>query len=275
MKKYQLIIAAAAVCTALVSCSINVDGENFGGKTVKGNGNIVTRNYDVTDFNEISASLSATINFTIADNYSCIVTTDENLFEYIEIKVDDKDLHLRKLDEHKNVGLRATKMVIDVTAPSLENINLAGSGTFNALSPLNAEKMEVNLAGSGDVVLKQTVTAQYIELNVAGSGDLFCQEVIADRLEANVAGSGDIKVSNGTVKNAEASVAGSGDIDLSCEIDILSADVAGSGDIVAKVNDTLEYSVIGSGDITYYGNAVVKGDKMGLGSVHHKEASKD
>ena len=267
MKKHLLIIATTIMGLALASCTIHVDGEKLGGKTVKGNGNIITRSFDVTDFNEISASLSATINFTIADNYSCTVTTDENLFDYLEIEVYDKDLRLCKPEEHKNVGLRATQFVIDVTAPSLENINLAGSGTFNALSPLNAEMMEVNLAGSGDIVLKQTVSVQKIELNVAGSGDLVCAELFADELDVNVAGSGDIKVSNGTVSEAEAGVAGSGDIVLLCDIKNLEANIAGSGDIKARVSGKLEYGIFGSGDIGYYGNPELEGSKVGVSKV--------
>ena len=268
MKKHFLINAFVIIGMALSSCNISIKGESFGGETVKGNGNIVTRNYDVTDFNEISTSLSATVNFTISDHYSCTVTTDENIFDYLEIEVYDEDLRLCKPEKHKKVGLRATQFVIDVTAPNLENINLAGSGTFNALSPLNAEKMEVNVAGSGDIVLKQTVTVQEIELNVAGSGDLFCNELIADKMECNIASSGDLKVSTGTVREAEAGVAGSGDIVLTCDIENLEANIAGSGDIKARVSGKLTYGIFGSGDIGYYGNPVVEGDKVGHAGLH-------
>ena len=273
MKNHFLIIAAAIMGMALVSCNINVEGETFGGKTIKGDGNVVTRNFDVTAFNEISAALPATVTFTVSDNYSCTVTVDENLFDYLEIKVDEGDLLLSKLKEHKNVNLRATKFVIDITAPNVENINLAGSGTFNVLSPLNNEKMEVNVAGSGDVFFKQPVAANEISLNVAGSGTLDCVELTAETLEANVAGSGELIVQQGAVKKAEANVAGSGDINLACDIDYLNAEIAGSGDIVAHVNGTLEYGIFGSGDIRYYGDAELKGDKVG-GQVKRIDAPK-
>ena len=161
--------------------------------------------------------------------------------------------------------LKATEFVIDVTAPSLEDLNLAGSGTFNALSPLQGEAIEVNLAGSGDIVFHKTVSARDIELNVAGSGDLVCDDLVADKLDSNVAGSGDLKVTKGTVREATASVAGSGDIVLICDIENLDANVAGSGDIKARVNGKLTYGIFGSGDIGYYGNPVVEGDKVGGG----------
>ena len=267
MKRNILIIAAVIISMTLNACSINLDGETIGGKTIEGDGNIVTRTYDVTAFNEISTSLPATVNFTIADSHSCTVSVDENLFDYLDIKVKDNELLLGKQKEDNNIHLKATKFVIEVTAPSLEIINLAGSGTFNANSPLEAEKFEANVAGSGDIVLHKTVTTQKVELNVAGSGDLACDELVADKLDCNIAGSGDLKVTSGTVREAEAGVAGSGDIVLTCDIDNLDANIAGSGDIKARVSGKLTYAIIGSGDIGYYGNPVVEGDKAGRGGV--------
>ena len=267
MKRHILISTAAIICMALVSCTINLDGETLGSKTVKGDGNIVTRNYDVTMFDEISVALPATVNFTISNDYSCTVRVDENLLEYLDIKVEDHELLMGKQKDCKNTNLRATEFVIEVKAPSLENINLAGSGTFNALSPIEGEKLEANVAGSGDIFFNKTVSVQEIELNVAGSGNLVCNELFADKMDCNIAGSGDVKVTSGTLREAEASVAGSGDIVLTCDIENLEANIAGSGDIKARVSGKLEYSIFGSGDIGYYGNPVVEGGKAGVSKV--------
>ena len=65
MKRNIIIIAAAIISMTLNACTINLDGESLGGKTIKGDGNIITRNIDVTAFNEISTSLPATVNFTM------------------------------------------------------------------------------------------------------------------------------------------------------------------------------------------------------------------
>lgn len=262
MKKSILIIATVLVGMTLSSC----DFEAYS-KTIEGDGNIVTRNYDVTMFDEISVALPATVNYTVSDNYSCVVRVDENLLEYLDIKVKDNELLLGRLKEHNNINLKATEFVIEVTAPSLKEINLAGSGTFNALSPLEGEALEVNLAGSGDIVFHETLTFTEIDLSVAGSGDLSCNELVADKLDADIAGSGDLKVVGGTVRKAEANVAGSGDIVLTCDIENLEADIAGSGDIKARVSGKLKYGIVGSGDIGYYGNPVVEGDKAGRGKV--------
>ena len=267
MKRQILIIATVIISMTLNACNIHIDGETLGGKTIKGDGNIVTQNYNVSSFDELSTSLSATVNFTVSDAYTCSVRVDQNLLEYLDIRTKGDELILKKQEEHKNITLQATEFIIDVTAPSLEGINLAGSGTLNVLSRMETEELEVNVAGSGDVYFKEPLIVGDLELNVAGSGDIACDALEADQLDANVAGSGDLKVDSGTVREAEASVAGSGDIVLLCDIVNLEANIAGSGDIKARVRGKLTYGIFGSGDIGYYGNPVVEGDQVGVSRV--------
>ena len=188
MKRHILIIVAALITLPLISCTINVDGKTFGGETIKGNGNIVTRNYDVTMFDEISVALPATVNFTVSNDYTCAVRVDENLLEYLDIKVKDNDLQLCKPKEHNNTSLRATEFVIEVTAPSLKDISLAGSGTLNVLSPLDGKELEVDLAGSGDIVLSCDIVD--LDADIAGSGDIKAR--VSGQLEYSIIGSGDI-----------------------------------------------------------------------------------
>ena len=268
MKRNILIIVSAIICMVSMSCTIKFDDDfSRRGDNIKGNGNIVTQNYTVSAFNELSIALPATVNFTVSDDYTCTVRVDENILEYLDIMVKNEDLMMKRRDLHKNISLQPTEFVIEVTAPSLEEISLAGSGTLNVLSHLAGKELEVNVAGSGDIIFDQSVNYPRIELSVAGSGDLVCAELVADELEATLAGSGDLKVTSGSVREAEANVAGSGDIVLTCAIENLEANIAGSGDIKARVNGRLEYTIFGSGDIGYYGNPILKGNNVGHSSI--------
>ena len=250
MKRHLLIIATAVIGLALASCTIHIDNDSLG-ETIKGNGNVVEREFDVTQFDELSCALSATVNFNVSDEYTCTVRVDENIMDYLDIKVEDGELCLGKQQKPRNITLKATEFIIEVTAPSLENINLAGSGDLNFLSALEGEDLEVSLAGSGDVVFKGEVNIEHLELTIAGSGD--------------------ISIEKGAVLEFEANIAGSGKIVSHAEVKEMDANIAGSGDIIANVNGTLEYSIMGSGDIQYYGDAVVKGDKLGSGQVKQIE----
>lgn len=269
MKRNILISATAIICMALVSCDLS--GESFGGETINGDGNLATRTYDVGSFDYLAVFLPFTnnyaVNVTIADAYTCTVRVDENLFEYLDIKVKDDELQLGKPQKRMKFKLRPTACVIDITAPSLEEVNMGGCGTINMLSPLNTKKMEFFVAGSGNIVFKEVANIAHLELGIAGSGDILIPELVSDHLEIDIAGSGNAKIERGNVTKAEVDIAGSGDCDLVCQVETLEADIAGSGDITARVSGKLEYSIIGSGDIGYYGNPVLKGDKLGHGTV--------
>jgi hypothetical protein len=243
----------AIVSMALCSCHISIDENYFGGGAIKGNGNIVMRDYNISTFDELSCDLPATVNFSVSDDYTCIIRVDENLHDYLDVKVSDGELWLSKSEEHRKVNLRATKFVIDVTAPSLEKINLVSSGDINVISPLNETKLDVSIVGSGNVT--------------------FTEEVNIDHLELTVAGSGDIAVEKGSVAALEADVIGSGDVVSKAEVQDLDVNVTGSGDVTAKVNGKLDYYIIGSGDIHYYGDAKVSGKIAGSGSINRIESS--
>ena len=151
------------------SCTIAISGESLGGETIKGNGNIVTRNCDVNAFEDFSLLLPATVNFTVSDDYSCTFRVDENLLEYLDIKVKEKELIMERQQKHKNVNLCPTEFVIDITAPSLNEAGLAGSGNIYMMSPLNGDKMEFFVAGSGDITANVSNKLTY---SIIGSGDI-------------------------------------------------------------------------------------------------------
>ena len=232
------------------------------GTIVEGNGNIVTRNYDVAVFDEINLVLPATVNYTMADNYSCRVTLDENLFECLDIQVKYDCLNLKHDKRYDNINLKPTEFVIEITAPMIEEIKLVGSGDFVFVTPFEAEKLKVSTAGSGDVVFEKTVKVQDLDVSIAGSGDavfketatihdfamsiagsgkLKCKQLIADHAHLSVAGSGDMEIESGMIKSAKVSVAGSGSIETRCRI------------------ESMDYSIAGSGSIYYYGDVKVKG----------------
>ena len=244
MKRLFLILAVAFIGLMLGSCTININTE-----TVKGDGHIVTREYDINRFDKVVCALPATVKFSVADECTCVVRVDENLLDYVDIKVEDGEMVLSQPEPKGGnyVNFNATEFVIDITAPSVDEITLAGSGDINILSPLNEQKMEVTIAGSGNVNFKEDINVDHLEVSVAGSGDISIEKGMIRELEANVAGSGDI------VSHAEAQK--------------MEATVMGSGDITANVTGKLEYQIIGSGDIYYYGGAEVEGKIAGSGSI--------
>lgn len=232
---------------------------------VEGNGNIVMRDIDVAAFKEISMILPATVNYKVADNYSCRVTLDENLFEWVDIYLKGDCLKVEMVKTFQQSDVKPTKFLIELTAPTLEEISIMGSGDFNFITPYEAKELKIKLTGSGDVVFEKTANihdfdvdvagsgnvlskefhADYMDISIAGSGKMVCEHLQANHLRSSVAGSGDVIIKDGKVKKANLTVAGSGSIETRCQM------------------ESMDYSIAGTGRINYYGDVKVKGYLMG------------
>lgn len=266
MKTNNLILT---ICLLLV----NVCGfaEN---REVKGNGNIVSREIPITDYDAISLSGYTEFEYEQSDAAPYLrIELDENLFDYLNVKVEGKTLKigLKKDEGRSNQGnsynLNYTKFRIKSNSLDLKDLNTVGSGYFTVVSPLKVNKLEVNQAGSGTISFLKLLEGTRCEFNLAGSGTISISLVKTDNLKCSLAGSGNIQV-KGSAERAAYSVAGSGGIKaFDCKAGKAEASMSGSGKIQVNADKQLDASIIGSGNIRYKGDPTLSKSVMGSGSV--------
>jgi len=211
---------------------------------VEGNGNRQTRDYSIADVTEVNVAGPMTVYIKQGTGFSVKVEADENLFEYLEIEKDGKEL---EIGSRNNYNLRSRGGIkVWVTAPTYEAAEIAGSGKIISQSKLtNTGKLKIDIAGSGDVQL-----------------DLDAPEV-----QANIAGSGNILLT-GTTKEFAVDIAGSGDVRaFNLMSEVSKVDIAGSGNAQVSASRELDVDIAGSGDVVYKGSPNVKQNKMGSGKV--------
>jgi len=235
------------------------------GTFAEGNGNIITRDFDVTAFDEISIVLPTSVTYAVADKCSCRVTLDENLFECIDIYQKGDGLRVEMVKTLQQSDLKPTKFLIELTAPTLEEISLVGGGDFSFVTPFEAQRLEISTAGAYGVFFDETATIQHFKMSLAGAGKLVCNDLYADRVDLNVAGVGNLVCKNLHADHANLSVAGSGEIIIKAGA-VKSADisVAGTGSVETRCElESMDYNISGWGSIYYYGDVKVKGTNMG------------
>ncbi len=224
MKK---IITLSLVVIFTVSCSAQW------GKRVKGNGNKVTIDRSVGDYDAVA--LSGWFDVDLVDGKEGEITLEgeSNLLEYIKTEVKDGKLVIKT---EKGVNLK----------PSSWNDGIRITVPIESISSLA-------LSGSGDIVGKKTIKTNNFKTAMSGSGDITVS-VEANSVDASMSGSGDITLS-GNTDDFEATISGSGDIKAyDLDADNVDATVSGSADIKVTANKTLKARVSGSGDISYRGN---------------------
>jgi hypothetical protein len=216
-------------------------------KRVRGNGNIVTQNRDLGDFNSVHVSGNIDVYASQDSSFSVKVETDENLQQYIEVINDDGVLRIQEKEGYNPRSGKTIKVYVS-------------SGTFK----------NFEASGSCDMYSQDQINSTGpIEFHASGSCKI-TMDINAPKITAKLSGACDV-ILKGETK--ELSVDGSGSTDIRCfemKADIVTVDLSGSGDAEVYAETTLKGSASGSADIKYKGNA--RPDISSSGAVSIKKA---
>lgn len=212
--------------------------------TVKGNGNIVNKTFQISEYTAINALGSATYVYEQKTGAPYLrIETDENILPLLKVEV--KNNALTVCIKEKG-SYKPTKLIVYTNSPSLNWIKISGSG---------------------NIQMKGNINIDNFELTVAGSGNIHADHLYSKSVSAKVAGSGNIKL-GGKVENLNATVAGSGDINTTAlQVTDGKGRVAGSGNLAISANKTLDLAVAGRGNIRYKGSATVNTSMSGSGKI--------
>jgi len=221
----------------LISC-------NWMGKSIHGDGNIVTENRKVTKAEKIVLKGNFDIVLVPGKTTSVTIETDENLQKYVIMSESNDELVFKtksKFNLKSDHGIKIT-----ITTPILTGIYLAGSGNVKGTDKFNGgNELKIDIAGQGDVEL--SVNTPKIDVDIKGSGNVNLQ---------------------GETKTANFDIAGTGD----CNAELLKSEnasikIAGNGNVKVYADVSLNIKIMGSGDVFYKGNAEVSQKIVGAGNV--------
>lgn len=244
MNTYKLIKTLALVViltTTISSCK----KECF---ALKGKGDSVTQNYYLPAFTTIKNSLSADVYLTQDSITSVSVKGQPNILEILELKVVNNEL---SIGFKNNCGsVKHDALEIDIHLPTLEKIDLSGSGNVKTMNQFSSNSFQMNISGSGNITAS-IVSSSIVKGNISGSGGFYL---------------------SGSTSSEDFTISGSGDIrSFALLSDYSSINISGSGNADVYVNEHLDAHISGSGDIKYKGNASVNSSISGSGTVQHVE----
>ena len=216
--------------TIALLLSINLSAQSWFGKKVIGNGNQITIERTVQDYEDINVAGAFDIELVKGKEGDLSILIDENLQDYLVTKLKGETLYIRWKREYK---VRPKHTVqIQIPFKEIDGVSLVGSGSISNKDIINSPNFEIDLAGSGTINL-------HLETN-----DTDC----------SMAGSGSV-ILKGNSNDFVCSKAGSGDLqsyDFTCNRIAISS--AGSGSAEVFVTDTLQAQTAGSGSIHYKGD---------------------
>ena len=208
---------------------------------IRASSNNVTVQRDHKDFTGIVFNEVGDIVLTQAPEYSVKLTGPDNIVELTESMVNSGVLIIGG-DNCYNGNY---DLVVEVSAPEIEYIGLAGIGSIKTVGTLNHDIIEVEVFGIGDVEADFDVDTLYTTVsgtvNFVYSGQAYYHEV-------NSTGEYELRAYDMQTQNTSIKFSGSG-LSYVTALQNLVVTIIGSGDVYYRGNPTIVPDISGSGEI--------------------------
>jgi hypothetical protein len=248
--------------TLALGCVLSVQAAD----RIKGNGVLVTKEKEVSDYNAIKVDGVFDIHYEQSEKEPFLeVTVDENLQPYVSVEVKDRVLSIGfkgiKVDHF-------TKFIVKTNSKWLKEARIAGNANFMVNSSLTGDELVIKGKDNSLIQLKEPVVLGKLDLDVSGSANMVVDRLEVDKLECSINGSGSITLHAGKAAQGSYSITNSGDIHaFGVESPDLTCKVAGSGTAEVHATDNLKATLLGSGNIRYKGPTAVQSKKLGKGTI--------
>ncbi|QZE14339.1 DUF2807 domain-containing protein [Halosquirtibacter laminarini] len=205
---------------------------------------------EVEPFSEITLKIEAQLHFIQDDVQSIEIRVGKaSTMQKIITEVKDRQLIVRFTNNDRWFkDWEPGKIDIYITAPDIEALNVAGSGSIKVEDELNSRIIDLNLNGSGDITVDYLETEK-MNVNIQGSGSIKvknCSEVSG--FKALISGSGDFFGMAVPTKKAKIKISGSGVCEITCNGKI-DATIIGSGQVLYKGNPDIDTKIVGRGKV--------------------------
>jgi len=150
----------------------------------RGSGNIVTRTFDLRDFDRLEVSHGFDLTVAPAEGYSVEVRIDDNLLRYLEVYVEAHTLHIGLDSLHVGTqprltgSLSADALQATVTTPHLEGLKLSGGSQANVDGVHSGLTFDVEASGGGHVEGRLVLGSAHFD--VSGGSDVTLSGMAAD-----------------------------------------------------------------------------------------------
>ncbi len=195
------------VAAFLAACTVPVPIVN----NIRGSGNVITKNYDFSDFDQVVIANAFRAEVTAGDGYMVEVTVDDNLVEHLRVeqKGDTVTISLEP-----NLSLNNTTLRARITLPKLTGLDASGasrvdvsgfdstndvwvtvSGASTARGDMNTGDLNANVSGASTLSLAGSGHGLKVDASGASNADLSDFSVTNAMVEVSGASRAQVNVS--------------------------------------------------------------------------------
>jgi Putative auto-transporter adhesin, head GIN domain len=196
------------VVTAIVALLFSSCNLTFNGETIKGNGNVVSRERNLKAFTKIEVSRGLECEVTQGDVFKVIVEADDNLQDGILITVQNGTLKITsKYNNYFNVGSKKIK----VTLPIVEQLESTSGSELITKGAIKSNYILLKSSSGSD--LNAIVESERVALESSSGSDLTVKGKAIDVTTTSSSGS-DINAKDLLANNINAQSSSGSDTDV-------------------------------------------------------------
>ena len=261
MKKAIVAVLVAVLLTSGLSAGCVGHGE-------AGSGNLVTEEFEFSDFTRVEVGGAFEVEIVQADSYRVSVTADDNLFEYIKVS---------KQGETLKIGLKLlplrplfTTLRAEISMPQIYDLDLSGAtkGTVSGFS--STENLDTELSGASSLNLVE-MSAGDVEFELSGASRASGDITASGDARLNLSGASSVQL-QGSASDLVIDASGASRVELD-NFPVDNADVKLSGASGATVNldGRLDANLSGASKLSYIGEPTMGDVRTSGGSSVSKK----
>jgi hypothetical protein len=236
-----LLVLGVLVPSVLAGCT-------FGANVVTGSGRTTTQNYDFSGFTKVSLGSAFQADIKQGQSYATSVTVDDNLVEYLDVRVDGDTLHIG-LKPRVSLGFRNTTLRAQITMPDLVGLDLSGATRTQLSGFNNAKPAAVEISGASQ--LHGDITTGEMQMRASGASTVQISGATGP-LDVEASGASTVRLDN--FKSTDTHVRASG-----------------ASNITANASGKLTGDASGASTVSYTGSpSSVQVDTSGASNVRQK-----
>ena len=230
---------------------------------ISGSGPIVTQTFDLAPFDEIASETVIDVEVVQGDTQKVVAEGNENMMNFIELKVINNKLHVNLIDGSYN----HFELKVYVTIPTLREVELESTGNVYLSEFTNLKSLNLYLSSTGNINF-EGVSQIENKLNVRSSstGNIFIN-MNCDEVEVQATSTGNVTI-KGNCNTQHVNLNGTGNYNA---FDLFSKECTvtteGTGDARVNVSEILNATIRSVGSIYYKGDPKVYVQDSSIGNL--------
>ena len=232
------ILSTLFVCLLQTNLILAVGGE------IKGNGNIIKENRNVSGYTEISAGGVFDVVLTQGETNSLQLEGEENILPHVQVVVKGDKLWI-SMDPVHNYKINKN-IKVSITLPKLSGIDASGASKFTGTNVFNKSN-DFEIDGSGVAKISLNLIAGNLEIDLSGASNLML---------------------SGNATNAEIHLSGAADLEGKSLVTVgTEVKTSGASSVEITAFQTLDVQASGSSTVNFYGEAELTSTSSGSAKI--------